>query len=122
MLIAAVIVLGIVVLLGSGLATMYLSDVTATAPWHLAAVHGLIGLAGLGLLVLALQEPAPAAVNLGTASFGVTSAWLFALAAVFGATIFTRRWRKRRAGGLIAVHASLAVTAFVLLAAYAFVG
>jgi hypothetical protein len=51
------------------------------------------------------------------------SAGLIAFAALAGGGILVQRLRKRRLrGGLIGVHATLAVSGFVVLAAYIFVG
>jgi hypothetical protein len=121
MLTAAVVLLAIAVTLGSALAVMALgSERARAAPWRLAALHGLIGLAGLACLVLVLRGPAPPSAH-GTASFGLVSAWLFALAALVGGAILTLRLRARGVGPLIAIHATLAVSAFVIFAAFAFV-
>ncbi len=121
MLTAAFAVLAIAVLAGTALAVQYLRGSTADAvPWPLAALHGLIGLAGLGCLVLALRGP-PRGLDHGTASFGTIAATLLALAALAGLGILLmHRGRKRRAGSLIGVHATLAISGFVVLAAYLF--
>ena len=121
MLMAAIVLLTTAVLLGSALAVVYLgSEGSSAAPWRIAALHGLSGLAGLACLVLVVRAPALPSSH-GTASFGRMSAWLFALAALVGTAILRARWRRRRPGALIAVHATLAISAFVIFAAYAFV-
>lgn len=120
MLIAAFIVLAAAVLLGSGLAVAHLrSEAAAAVPAWLGALHALLGLGGLGLLALALRGP-PRGLTQGTASFGMISAALIALAALFGGGILARRLRASRAGALLGIHATLAVSGFVMLAAYVF--
>jgi hypothetical protein len=123
MLTAAYVVLGIAVLLGSGLAVLHLrTDGAAAPPWMLAALHGLVGVAGLGCLLLALQGPARG-LDQGTAAFGTIAAALIAPAAVLGAGFLAARLRGRTPAGLqIGVHASLAVTGFVILTAYVLAG
>lgn len=119
MLIAADVLFGTAVLLGCALAIIYLGGATA-APWPLAALHGVLGLAGLACLVFVLRTPAQAAAH-GTQSFGMMSAWLFGLAALAGGMILTAHLRGKRAAALIGIHATLAVSAVVIFAAYAFV-
>jgi hypothetical protein len=123
MLIAAFIVLAAAALLGSALATLHLrTQNAAVVPWPLGLLHGLLGVGGLTCLGLALRGP-PRGVDQGTASFGVMSAALIALAVVIAGGIVARRvLGGRRAGALIAVHATLAVSGFVVLAAYVFAG
>ncbi len=119
MLIAAFVTLAVAVLLGTALAVFYLRTTMApAAPWPLTALHGLLGIGGLCCLVLALRGP-PRGVDMGVASFGAIAAALLALAALAGlAVLLTHRLKRRRAGTLIGLHASLAVSGFVVLAAY----
>jgi hypothetical protein len=119
MLIAAFISLGAAALLGTLLAVRYLRTETgAAAPWPLAALHGVFGIGGLCCLLLALRGP-PRGLDRGTSSFGTASATLIALAALIGVWVLATHLRKRRrAGGLIGLHATLAVSGFVILAAY----
>ncbi len=123
MLIAAFVILGTAVLLGSVLAILHLhTQDAAAAPWPLAALHGLVAIGGLGCLVLALRGP-PRGLDQGTASFGMISATLIALAAVAGCGLLAAHLLKRRVSGtLVGVHATLAVSGFVVLAAYVLVG
>ncbi len=87
-----------------------------------ALVHGLIGASGLGLLVLTLQGPRRGDA-MGVGSFGAAAAVLFATALVFGVAIpLLHRWAPRLAGVVIACHAGLAVTAFVLFLAWSSMG
>jgi hypothetical protein len=119
MLIAAFAVLGIAVLLGAVLGVQHLrTEGAARPPWRLAALHGLVAIAGLGCLALALRGP-PRGLDQGTGSFGIIAAVLIAVAALLGAGFLTARFAKRRiAGILIGVHATFAVSGFVILAAY----
>ena len=91
------------------------------APWQIAILHGLLGIGGLISLALALQGP-PRGLDQGISSFGLISATLIALAALIGGGMALLRLLGRRLpGGLIGVHATLAVSGFVILAAYVFV-
>ncbi len=132
MLTAAFIVLGLAVLLGSALFVLHLRTPAGAAaaspaaswpvPWPIAALHGLVGIGGLICLVLALCEPPMGpqrGLAQGTASFGAIAAIQLALAALAGIGILaTHLRRRRRAGTLISVHAALAISGFVVLAAY----
>jgi hypothetical protein len=119
MLIAAFVILGTTLLLGSVLAVPHLrTDGAAVIPWRLAALHGLLGIAGLGCLALALRGP-PQGLDRGTASFGLIAAALIALAALLGAGFLaTHLLRRRLAGALVGVHVTLAVSGFVILLVY----
>jgi hypothetical protein len=123
MLTAAFVILCATVLLGSVLAVLHLRTNGATPPpWKLAAPHGLLAIAGLGCLVLALRGP-PRGLDQGTASFGMIAAALIALAALLGAGFLAAHLLKRRlAGILIGIHAALAVSGFVILAVYVLAG
>ncbi|MFZ0527746.1 MAG: hypothetical protein WA776_20965 [Xanthobacteraceae bacterium] len=123
MLTAAFIILTLAVALGAVLAVLHLrSNRSSAPPWPLGALHGILALAGLGCLALALRGP-PRGVEQGTASFGLIAAVLFVLAALLGARLLAARiFKKPIGGGTIAIHATLAVSGFVILAAYAFVG
>src|SRR5580704_2573739 len=123
MLIAAYIVLGTAVLLGSGLAVLHLrTDGAVAPPWTLAGLHGLVGVAGLGCLLLALQGP-PRGLDSGTAAFGTIAAALVAAAALLGAGFLATRLRGRTPLGLlIVVHVTLAVSGFVILTDYVLAG
>jgi hypothetical protein len=123
MLVAAFIVLGVVVLLGCALAVLHLrSNGAGTPPWPLAALHGLLAMVGLCCLALALRGP-PRGLAQGMASFGAIATALIALAALVGAGLLTAHILKRRiAGVMIGIHATLAVSGFVILAAYVFAG
>lgn len=121
MLMMAFSILAAAVLFGTALAIPYLRGSTAhAAPWWLAALHGVVGIAGLGCLLLALRGP-PRGLDEGTASFGLVAATLLALAVLAGlGVLLMHRGRRRRAATLIGLHATLAISGFVLLAAYLF--
>jgi hypothetical protein len=123
MLIAGYVVLGIALLLGSVLAVLHLqTDGAVGPPWMLAALHGLVAVAGLGCLLLALRGP-PRVLDHGTAGFGTIAAVLIAAAALLGAGFLaTRLLRRRPLGLLIGIHATLAVSGFVILTAYVLAG
>jgi hypothetical protein len=116
-------ILGIAVLLGAVLFVMHLRSggATASTPWRLAALHGLLGVGGLFCLLFALDNPL-LRPDRGTAGFGAISVVLLALAALFGAGIFiVRLANKDRVGALIGIHATIAIGGFVILAAYVLV-
>jgi hypothetical protein len=119
MLDAAFVGLGVAVLLGAALAISYLYRGTVwVAPWLLSTLHGCFAVGGLCCLLLSLRGP-PRGLEQGTATFGAISAVLFVLAALVGiAVLLIHRVKRRRAGTLIGVHATLAVGGFVILAAY----
>ncbi|MGB6748371.1 MAG: hypothetical protein WBE51_10215 [Xanthobacteraceae bacterium] len=123
MLAAAFTILTIAVALGAVLAVLHLrTNKSATPPWPLGALHGILALAGLGCLAVALRGP-PRGLQQGTASFGIIAAVLFVLAAFLGARLLAARiFKKPIGGGTIAIHATLAVSGFVILAAYVFAG
>ena len=123
MLVAAFVILAVAVLLGSVLAVLHLQTKgRATPPWWLAALHGLLAISGLVCLALALRGP-PRGLDQGTASFGLIATALITMAALVGGGLLAARVFKRRIGGtMIGVHATLAVSGFVILAAYVFLG
>lgn len=123
MLIAAFVILGIAVLLGSLLAVLHLRAAeTATPTAALAVLHALIALGGFTCLLAALRGP-PRGLETGTAEFGAIAAVLIALAALLGGGFVALRLLKRRiVSSLIGIHATLAVAGFVVLAAYLFAG
>jgi hypothetical protein len=122
MLAAAFGIFSIVVLLGVGLAVSYLRTTAVPPPWPLAALHGLLGIGGLCCLALALRGP-PRGLAQGTASFGIVAASLFTLAALIGGRFLAAHFSKKRiTGTMIGIHAALAVSGFVILAAYVFIG
>jgi hypothetical protein len=82
-------------------------------------VHGVIGVAGLGLLVMALQGPRRGDA-MGAGSFGLAASVLFGIALTMGLCIPLLATRSLRVtGAIIAAHASLAIAAYVLFLAWA---
>jgi len=123
-LIASFLLLGTAVALGSTLAVLHLRAEGAAAPPRLlSGLHGFLALGGFSCLLLATLGGPEHGLETGTASFGAIAAVLIALAAVAGSGILILRLLKRRFTGLlIGVHATLAVSGFVFLTAYIFVG
>lgn len=122
MLTVAFVILSIAVASGAVLAALHLRTNSTAPPWPLGALHGVLALIGLACLGLVLRGP-PRGAEQGTASFGMIAAVLLLVAALLGARLFTARiFNKRIVAGTIALHAILAVSGFVILAAYVFVG
>lgn len=111
-------------LLGTVLALLHLRPAGPTPrrpPWPLGALHGAIGAGGLASLVVALQGPLRG-VAFGVGPFGLFSAALLTLALLAGLFLLGTLRLGRRSGFFIAVHAALAVTGLVILAAYTLLG
>jgi|HubBroStandDraft_1064217.scaffolds.fasta_scaffold331767_2 hypothetical protein len=90
--------------------------------WAVGVLHGVAGAAGLAALLLALRGP-PRGVLTGVASFGAIAAVLAAVALAAGLAVATlTRHSHGAVGPLLAVHATLAITAYVLLLAYVSLG
>ena len=122
MLITAFVILAVAVLLGSVLAVSHSQTEGRAPPWSLAGLHGLLAIGGLGCLALALRGP-PRGLDQGAASFGIIATVLITVAALFGvALLATRVFKRRVAGIMIGIHATLAVSGFVILAAYVLLG
>lgn len=115
------ILLAVATALGTVLAVLYLwGEGRVRPPWPFGALHGLLALGGFALLLLALRG-APRGLVAGTAGFGVLAAWFLAAAALIGGGILAARLlRKRFGSALVGIHAAVAVTGFVILAAYVF--
>ncbi|MDE2334716.1 MAG: hypothetical protein KGK10_09285 [Rhodospirillales bacterium] len=83
--------------------------------------HGALGATGFLVLLVALQEGAPAGT--GAAGFGRIAAWLFGAALLFGLAILGLAHRRRgRTAILVAAHATLAISGIVVLMARVFLG
>ena len=122
MLIAAFVILGVAVLLGSVLAVLRLQTEGSTPPWSLAALHGFLAVGGLSCLALALRGP-PRGLDRGVASFGIIATSLIALAALIGvALLATRIFKTQISAMMIGIHATPAVGGFVILTAYVLLG
>ena len=119
MLSLALTLLSLAVLIGVAIGIRFLGDRRLPSR-TIGAVHGLLGVSGLSALIFTLVNGTGMGDRYGTASFGPAAAILAALATLVGTGIalFGRR-ATRSIGFLIGAHASLAVTAYVLLLAYA---
>jgi hypothetical protein len=113
----------IAALFGTALAALHLRAGNASPPrWPLGALHGLLGTVGLGTLLLALRGP-PRGEAMGVGAFGRIAAVLLAVALLAGLAVLTARLRYRRVPGLvIGIHATIAISGIVILAAYTLVG
>jgi hypothetical protein len=110
--------------------TLAVAAGTVLALWHLRATdgagrpplaagiaHGLAGAVGLVVLLLALTGP-PRGVAAGVGSFGTLAAVLFAGALATGVAVLVLR----RKAVVIAIHAGIAITGYVLLLAWSSLG
>jgi hypothetical protein len=88
------------------------TDRASLPPRAAGIAHGIVGAIGLGCLLFALQGP-PRGVATGVGSFGTLGAVLLGAALLTGLTLLIRR-----SGLVMAVHAGLAITAYVLLLAW----
>ncbi len=95
------------------------TDAASRPPAAAGIAHGVIGAAGLVVLVLALRGP-PRGVAAGAGSFGATAAWLFVAALLSGAVFYVRR--RKNAAIVLAIHAGVAITGYALLLAWDAVG
>gem|GEM_PF-1541428 len=103
------------VLIGAGLAVAFLRGPQAKPPHRaIPPVHGALGGAGLGALLVALRHGLPR-TGMGTAGFGVIAAGLLGLAFALGLALGVARRYRRLPGALVGAHASLAIAGFVVL-------
>jgi hypothetical protein len=123
MLLLSFVLLLIAALLGTALAALHLRAGNPRPPrWLLGALHGLLGIGGLVALLLALRGP-PRGEAMGVGAFGRVAAVLLAVALLAGLAVLAARLRYRRVPALaIGIHATIAVSGVVILAAYALVG
>jgi hypothetical protein len=119
MLLMAFYVLSAAVVMGLGLSLFYVGLIQWRS-WIVAALHGVIAAAGLGILVFALRGPAHGFSH-GVQSFGEIAAILAAATLVFGC-IFLFFPRVSRRGWLIGAHATLGIAAYVFLSGYVLLG
>ena len=114
MLSIAFVILSVVVVGGIALALLHLRGVTLN--WALGALHGLAGAAGLAVLGAGGLRRPPPGCRAGAGHSWCAARWGRWHGGGVG------RWRAVRAlmgvGLAIAVHASLAISAYVLLLAY----
>jgi hypothetical protein len=101
------------VIAGSGLGLLFLRSGERRP--RIAVVHGLVGAAGLAMLLLALQGPRRGDA-MGVGSFGTVAAVLFGIGIVFGLL------GNRLKGLPLAVHATLAITAYTFFLAWVSLG
>ena len=108
-------------LFGTGLAVRYLQSEGRRLPkFAFAALHAALATAGLATLLLALTAP-PRGAAMGVAGFGRVAAGFLALALLSGLLPLTARLRRKRLklpNLVIGLHATLAVSGVVILAAY----
>lgn len=109
---AAAWILSIAVIAGTVLALWHLRG-TPGPPLAAGIAHGATGATGLVFLLIALQG-APRAVSAGAGSFGTTSAILLGAALLTGIGILVLRQKAI----VIAIHAGIAVTGYVLFLAW----
>ncbi|HEY1798631.1 MAG TPA: hypothetical protein VGG57_21140 [Stellaceae bacterium] len=116
-------ILAVAAAIGALLAVPFLRGKGARrAHWAVTLGHGVLGTAGLGVLLAGLWQGLPAS-GMGTAGFGPGAAVLLALALGLGISIGLASFGRRRpAAALVAVHASLAIAGLVVLWALVSVG
>src|SRR5580658_4857821 len=120
MLLLALTIMSAAVVVGIVLALLHLRGLPSH--WMVGALHGLAGIAALVALLLALRGPPRGALT-GVASFGAIAAVLAAIALAVGLALAVLARRSHSAVGLvIGMHATLAITAYVLLLAYVSLG
>jgi hypothetical protein len=105
------------VLLGLVLAQFYLRSRPSPSPL-LGAVHGILGVMGIGILAFALRGPVHASAN-GVGPFEKIAAILMAAAAVIGLVVLVLpQLSNRGAGWAIGAHATVAIAGYVFLLAF----
>jgi hypothetical protein len=115
-------VLLIAAVLSGVLAVSHVRGGTATLGWGGGVLHGVTGCAGLVALLVGFAGP-PHVEVMGVGGFGRAATVLLALALLAGLAIVLTLLRRRRVPGLlIGIHAKIAVSRVVILAAYALVG
>lgn len=116
MLSASLWLLAAAILIGIGLAALWLQGHRPAGWARLAApLHGLAAAAGTALLLAFIVGGAADPQN-----FGHLTAWFLGIALAGGTVIVVSQLRRRRPAGLVvALHASLGLAGFVLLLAYA---
>lgn len=88
----------------------------------LGVVHGLVGAGGIALLVTVLRGPRRGDA-MGVGSFGIAAAVLFGIALAIGLTVpLLYRRAPLASGAVIAIHGSVAITAYVLFLAWSSMG
>jgi hypothetical protein len=109
-------------LLGGALGALHMRAERSPSGWQFGALHGLLGVAGFVALLFALRGPERGEA-MGVTAFGRIAAVLLASALLAGSAILLARLQHRRVPGLlIGIHATIAVSGIVILAAYTLVG
>ena len=109
--------------LGLGLAVWYLQTEGRRIPhWTLAALHGALALSGLVLLLIVLASPLPPKGEMyGAPVMGRIAAGFLVLALLTGLLPLNARLRRRRLplpSLVIGMHATMAISGVVILAAF----
>jgi hypothetical protein len=122
MLLASFTLLLIAAALGSVLAALSLRPgLPPPAPMY-GVLHGCLGAGGFVALLIALRGP-PRGVAMGVGSFGALAAVLLGVALLAGLIMLAIRARVRQVPGLIiGIHATIAISGIVILAAYTLLG
>jgi hypothetical protein len=108
--------------LGAALVWLHLRPGATRPGWRLGALHGALGAGGLATLLLSLEGP-PRGEALGVGPFGRIAAVLLVLALAMGLVLLLIRQRRGRlTSGPIGIHALIAISGVVILAAYTLVG
>jgi hypothetical protein len=122
LLLVALYLLLIAAALGSVLAALGLRTEAPPSSLIYGVLHGCLAAAGLAALLFALRGP-QRGIAMGVGSFGSIAAVLLAVALLAGLIMLVMRSRAQRVPGLIiGMHATIAITGIVILAAYALVG
>jgi hypothetical protein len=118
MLILSLATLSLAAVLGLALALLHMRPAGLPQRWP-GAVHGTLGALGFLALLSGARASAHGAAE-GVGSFGDIAAVLLALALAAGLTVLVllRRGRRGAAGVMIALHATVAILGYVILATY----
>lgn len=115
--------LGLAVLAGTALALVGARASGKLPSVWLASAHGIVAVSGFAILLAALIEGPARGTATGTQSFGAIAAVLLLLAVCLGIASLVIHARKRRLPGFWAsAHAAIAISGFVILAAYVLLG
>lgn len=107
---------------GAVLVWMNLAPGRVAPRWPYGVLHAVLGAAGLATLTLALRGP-PRGEAMGVGAFGRIAAWLLVLALLSGLVLLSSRLRRRPlTSGPVGIHATVAISAIAILAAYTLVG
>ena len=108
-------ILGVTVAAGLALGCFYLQERPIRGwPRLLSVGHGLLGVTGSTLLFVSMAAGASDKSGMGRTATGLLVATLMGAAVV----VFAQVRRRRPSGLVVALHATLGVAGFVILAAY----